>query len=111
MRVLLDNNLDHRFARLLPGHDVAHARHMGWTELQNGEPIAAGEEGDFDVLITGDKNLRYQQNLNGRTIRIITLDSRFIDLKGTSPLAPQVLVALANLPEGSFLTIAERENF
>ncbi len=105
MRVLLDNNLDHRLARLLPGHDVVHARFLGWGELSNGDLISAGEREGFEALITGDKNLRYQQNLAGRKISVIVLNSLFVDLPGITPLAPRVLVALENLLEGSFLTI------
>lgn len=106
MRVLLDNNLDHRFAALLRDHDVTPARRLGWAALSNGDLIAAAEGEGFDALVTGDKNLRYQQNLKGRRISVIVLSSLFVDLPGITPLAPQVLVALANLEEGSFLTIS-----
>jgi predicted nuclease of predicted toxin-antitoxin system len=107
MRVLLDNNLDRRLARLLVGHEVTHARRLGWAELQNGDLIASGEAAGFDVLITGDKNLRYQQNLKDRRISIVTLNTRFIILQDIAPLAPKVLTALEELPEGSFITIGE----
>ncbi|AIE85681.1 DUF5615 family PIN-like protein [Fimbriimonas ginsengisoli] len=105
MRVLLDNNIDHRFGRLLTGHEVVHARHLGWAELYNGDRFGAAEKAGFVVLITGDKNMRYQQNLKGRTISIITLNALFADLRGISPLVPQVLAALADLPVGAFVTI------
>ena len=105
MRVLLDNNLDHRFGRLLIGHDVVHARKMGWSDLKNGDLIAEGERAGFEVLITGDKNLRYQQNLTDRTISIVTLNSLFVDLRGVTPLAPAVLQALTGMARGSFITI------
>lgn len=61
MRVLLDNNVIPRFARLLPDHQVSHAREMGWTELTNGKLIATAEQQGFDVIVTADKNLQYQQ--------------------------------------------------
>ncbi len=79
---------------------------MGWSSLQNGELIAAGETEGFDVLVTSDKNLRYQQNLSGRKIGIITLNSLFVTLQDIAPLAPKVLVALGNLEKGSFVTIS-----
>ncbi len=63
MRVLPDNNVDHRFARLLQGHDVIHARQMGWARLFNGDLICAAETENFAVMITADKNMRYQQNI------------------------------------------------
>ena len=105
MRVLLDNNVDRRFARLLVGHEVVRARQAGWADLYNGDLIAAAEIAGFAVLITADKNLRYQQNLKDRTISIITLNSILVDFPGIQPLAPQVLAALENLPQGSFVTI------
>jgi predicted nuclease of predicted toxin-antitoxin system len=57
LRVLLDSNIDPRDARLLAGHEVSHARRMGWAELENGDLIAAAEGADFDVMVTGDKNM------------------------------------------------------
>lgn len=107
MKILLDNNLDHRFGRLLAGHEVVHARWQGWAELRNGDLVAAAEREEFDVLITGDKNLRYQQNLKGRRVSIITLNSRLITMRHITPPAPMVLHAIASLPEGSFVTIDE----
>lgn len=106
-RVLLDNNLDHRFARLLPGHEVVHARLMGWKDFRNGDLITAAEREEFDALITGDKNLRYQQNLADRQISIITLNSRLITLLDIAPLAPRVLEALEVLSHGAFVVIDE----
>ena len=105
MRVLLDNNVDRRFARLLVGHEAVHARQVGWADLYNGDLIAAGELAGFAVLITADKNMRNQQNLKDRTISIITLNSILVDLAGIKPLVPQVLAALENLPQGAFITI------
>lgn len=106
-RVLLDNNLDHRFGRLLTGHQVIHSRFLGWRNLRNGELIAAAEAEGFDVLITVDKNLRYQQNLAGRRISIVTLNSVLITLLDIAPLAPKVLQALDDLVEGLFVVIEE----
>ena len=107
MRVLLDNNLDHRFGLLLPGHEVVHARWLGWAELRNGDLVSAAEREGFHVLITGDKNMRYQQNLAERRVSIVTLGSRLISMRHIAPLAPAVLHALDGLPEGAFVTIEE----
>ncbi len=106
-RILLDNNLDHRFGRLLFGHEVVHARRQGWAELRNGDLVSAAERENFDVLITGDKNLRYQQNLKGRRLSIVTLNSRLISMRHIAPLAPAVIQALVDLAEGAFVTIDE----
>jgi len=76
---------------------------MGWAELENGDLIAAAEGADFDVMVTGDKNMQYEQNLTGRKISIIVLHSRRITCPNIEPLAPQVLAALDELPLGSFI--------
>jgi predicted nuclease of predicted toxin-antitoxin system len=103
MRILLDNYVDHRFGRLLIGHESIHARKMGWAELENGDLIAAAEKAGFAVLVTGDKQMRYQQNLTDRKLSIIILNALFVDMPGFKPLVPRVLVAIENLSERSFI--------
>ena len=76
MRVVLDNNLDPRFRLLLVGHEVLRCRYLGWADLRNGDLVSAAEQAGYDALITGDKNMRYQQNLGGRKTSILTLGSR-----------------------------------
>ena len=73
MRVLFDNNVPAPLRRHLEGHEVRTARQMGWQELENGDLLTAAETAGFDVLLTGDKNLSYQQNLEGRTIALVVL--------------------------------------
>jgi predicted nuclease of predicted toxin-antitoxin system len=106
MRVLLDNCVDQRFARLIRGHEVIHARKRGWSELQNGDLLAAAETDGFEVLITVDKQMQHQQTLRGRKITVLVLGSRRISLKHIAPLADAVTAALdRGLPEGEFITI------
>ena len=69
MLILLDNNAP----RGLAGHTVTEARERGWATLKNGELLSVAEQAGFDVLVTADKNIRYQQNLGGRKIAIIVL--------------------------------------
>ncbi len=73
MRILFDNGTPKPIAARLHGHDVSLARRIGWHELQNGELLAQAEAAGFDVLVTTDKNLQYQQNLTGRKISIVVL--------------------------------------
>ena len=94
MRVLLDNNVNHRFGALLREHEVVYARTMGWAELANGTLIAAAEAAGFDVMVTADKNMRYQQNLLGRRIGIVVLNCLFLKLPSIATLAPQVQALL-----------------
>ena len=105
MRVLLDNCVDQKFAGLLEGHDVVHARRMGWGALANRTLIAEAEANGFQAIITVDKNLRYQQNIRTRKIGIIILDCYRIAYWNLAPLADQVILALRDLAEGSYITI------
>ena len=73
MLVLLDNNVPRGVARALTGHSVVEARERGWAEARNGELLRNAEESGFDVLVTADKNIRYQQNLAGRRIALVIL--------------------------------------
>ena len=57
----------------LEKHTVRTAAQQGWDKLSNGDSLTAAEEAGFDILLTTDKNLRYQQNLAGRKIAIVVL--------------------------------------
>ncbi len=76
MKILFDNGTPNPIARSLRGHDVAFARRAGWHALNNGELLRQAELAGFDVLVTTDKNIRYQQNLAGRMIAIVVLGNQ-----------------------------------
>ena len=90
MRILLDNNVNQRFAVLVEGHEVVHARQLGWGELLNGNLISAAEDASFDVMITADKQMQYQQNLTGQKIAIVVLNSVLLRWSDIEPLGPVV---------------------
>jgi hypothetical protein len=73
MRVLFDNGTPRGIAPALVGHSVEEARARGWDNLTNGALLAEAEKAGFDVFVTTDRNLRYQQNLAGRRLAIIVL--------------------------------------
>ena len=73
MLILFDNGTPAPLRYALRGHIVVEAIERGWERTSNGELIAAAEAEGFDVLLTTDKNLRYQQNLTGRTIAFVVL--------------------------------------
>ena len=78
----------------LSGHEVVTAFEAGWSEISNGELLAKAEE-HFDVLVTTDKQLRYQQNLTGRTIAILVLPfASWIKLRPHAPTIASVVDAL-----------------
>ena len=73
MRVLFDNGTPRGIAAALLGHVVEEARSHGWDTLRNGELLDAAEAAGFDLFLTTDRNLRYQQNLANRQIAIVVL--------------------------------------
>jgi hypothetical protein len=72
MRILFDQGTPAPLGRELVGHDVVTAYEMGWAGLSNGDLLQASEV-TFDLLITTDQSLGYQQNLTGRRIAILVL--------------------------------------
>jgi predicted nuclease of predicted toxin-antitoxin system len=72
MRILFDQGTPAPLRRVLTDHSVSTAYEMGWMELSNGALLRAAES-QFDVFITTDRNLRYQQNLVDRRLAILIL--------------------------------------
>jgi len=73
MLILFDQATPVPIRPFLEGHTVRTAAQQGWDRLKNGDLLTAAEEAGFDVLLTTDKNVRYQQNLAGRRIAIVVL--------------------------------------
>ena len=76
MLVLFDNGTPAPLRYALKGHAVVEALERGWDRLVNGELIAAAEAAGFEVLLTTDKNMRYQQNLKGRKIAFVVVGNQ-----------------------------------
>jgi hypothetical protein len=91
-------------AASLTGHDVQTVRQMNWLGLSNGKLIAAANP-FFDVFITVDKNLVYEQRLTGLRIAVIVLRARSNKIEDLSPLVPQVLAILPTLKKGQVATV------
>jgi predicted nuclease of predicted toxin-antitoxin system len=103
MKILFDVNMPRPLRGALPGHEILTAQSQGWAELKNGDLIAAAEKNGFDVLITADKNLSYQQNLIARKIAILVLPTN--KLKILKRIAPHIRATLDSLKPGDFLEI------
>ena len=73
MRILFDQGVPRGLAASLRNHDVTEARELKWERISNGALLKLAEEAGFDLLLTTDKNVRYQQNLNDRKISIVVL--------------------------------------
>lgn len=101
MLVLFDNGTPRNLARyLIDRHTVTEARARGWEELENGELLTAAEAAGFDVILTTDRNLRYQQNLAGRKIAVVALGrGRWALIK---PHVVKVIAAVNAATPGSY---------
>ena len=73
MLILFDHGTPRSIARWLQGHNVVEAIAKGWDRLSNGALLKAAEEAGFDLLLSTDKNIQYQQNLKGRRIAVVIL--------------------------------------
>ncbi len=100
MKVLLDECVDWRLARDIVGHDVKTARQMGWTTINNGELLALAAN-HFDVFVTVDRNLSFQQKLASFSIAVIIIRAKSNRLADLRPLTPQLLAAIESGRAGS----------
>jgi predicted nuclease of predicted toxin-antitoxin system len=94
MRILLDENLDWRLRRLLPGHEVDSVSYIGWSGIKNGVLLRKAADTGYEVLLTMDGNLPYQQDLSVHGIAVIALRAPTNRLADTTPLMPAVLAGL-----------------
>jgi hypothetical protein len=104
VRIPLDECVGWRLSRDLVGHDVRTARQMGWTTIKNGELLALAAQ-SFDVFVTVDRNLSFQQNMAGLRIAVMVLRAKNNRLADLRPLAPDLLAALAAAQSGSIVMI------
>ena len=106
MRLLLDECLPRRTKFLFAesGHECETVRDAGFSGKENGELIALAEK-QFNVLITIDKNIRYQQNIAGRNIAILIIRAASNDLDDIRPHVPQALAALRSIKPGQIVEV------
>ena len=103
MLVLFDQGTPVPIARFLVGHTVRTTRQQGWDMHANGELLRVAEESGFDVLVTNDKNLIYQQNLKERKIAIVVLGrNRWSIVKR---VVPQIVAAVDAALPGSYTVV------
>ena len=104
MRILLDACVPKTLRRFLPGLRVVSAREAGLNELLDG-PMLDAASGKFDVIVTVDKSLRFQQQLGNRDFAVVVLRAKSNNIRDLQPLVPQLLTALANVGPGVVLVI------
>src|SRR3954447_25888781 len=105
MRILLDECVPRRLRRELAGHSVRTVPEMGWSGKKNGELMTLMTTQGFEVLLSADQSLRYQQNLQAAGVALIVLvaiSNRLVDLM---PLMSSVQAALGSIRAGDAVEI------
>ncbi len=102
MNILLDECTPRTVKQRLTGRNISTVQEMGWAGIKNGELLALAE-GQFAVFVTTDKNLRHQQNLQGRQLAIVLLSSNQVPT--VEALIPALDQVLATIKAGDFVEI------
>jgi len=97
MRILLDEDLPRRLADLLIGHEASTVQRSGWSGVKNGDLLALAAS-EFDVLLTMDQNLEFQQNLTALPIAVLVVEAASNRLEHLLPLVPAILRELNHIP-------------
>ena len=105
MRVLLDEQLPRQLAPLLVGHEVRTVQQQSWAGLKNGQLLEAAEAAGFTVLVTGDRNLQFQQNLSNRKLGVVVLCSASNAIEDLTPLVPAAVSAIEVVRAGEVLRV------
>jgi hypothetical protein len=103
MRVLFDQGTPVAITRFLVGHSVRTAFQEGWDTLSNGDLQRAAEEAGFEVLLTTDNNIAYQQNLENRKIAIVVLSRN--RWRMVERMIPQIVAAVDAATAGSYTLV------
>jgi hypothetical protein len=102
VRILLDECVPWPLAKLLSGHECSSPVRLGWGGIKNGELLSLAE-GSFDLFITSDQNLRYQQNLSGRIISILELSTN--DWHSIQESADHITATIQSVSPGDFIRL------
>lgn len=105
MKILLDECIDRRLAREFVDYEVKTVPQMGWAGIKDGQLLTLAEA-EFDVFITVDRNLSFQQNLPQFDIAVIVLQATSNRLADLKPLVPQVVIILDTVTKGQATTVS-----
>ena len=105
MKVLLDECLPKRLADRLSGHEIKTVPQMGWAGVKNGELLALAEK-EFEVFLTVDQNLPFQQNLSRFKIAVVIVRCGSNDIDQLGPFVPGILEALRSAKPGQAVTVS-----
>jgi hypothetical protein len=104
-KLLLDECIPRKFKNHLPGHDSQTVPEAGWAGKKNGELLSLAENAGFQVFVSLDQGIEFQQNLIARNISVVLLRARSSRLADLLPLASKILVSLSSLEPGQLVRI------
>ena len=104
MRLLLDECVPRQLKQELRGHDAKTVQDMGWAGTKNGALLRLAD-GQFDVLLTVDQGIEYQQNLSGLSICVVVMMASSNDVDDLRPVLPGVEQALASVRPGEIVRV------
>ncbi len=104
-KLLLDECIPRRLKIHLSGHECLTVPEAGWAGKKNGELLSLAENAGFQVFISLDHGIEFQQNLTGRNIAVILLRARSNRLADLIPLAGKILVSLSSIEAGLLVRI------
>lgn len=105
MRILLDESVPGRLGALLIGHESVTVQRRGWSSIKNGKLLALAA-GEFDVVLTADKGMEYQQNISTLPVAVLIVLARSNRLEDMAPAVPSILAALQDLPPRALRKVA-----
>jgi len=106
VKLLLDENLPHQMRLELPGHDVYTAAYMGWCGVENGELLRRAAAAGSDALVTNDRGLEYQQNLNELPLAVVVVLTAANTIEAIRPVYDELLAVLARLRPREFAKLS-----
>ena len=109
MRILLDESLPRRLVGELAGHTVCTVTEQGWSGLENGDLLRVAV-GQFDVFLTADQNLEYQQNLRELPVAVVVLVAYNNKLETIRPLLPELLNRLKGLEPRTLVRVGGQQS-
>jgi predicted nuclease of predicted toxin-antitoxin system len=108
VRILLDEQLPRQLARELGGHQVRTVQQQGWAGLTNGDLLCRAAADGFEIFVTADRNLQFQQNLSGSPLGVIVLVALSNAIEDLLPLVPGLLDAIGEVRSGEIRRVAIR---
>jgi len=105
MKLLLDECLPKKLKNHLSGHECHTVPEAGWAGKKNGELLPLAEKSGFEIFLTLDQGIEYEQNLKGREIAVVLLSAKSSRLADLLPRIPAILTALLSARVGSLTRI------